>query len=159
MRRLVLLPFLLLAACGDEAPAPKQRAGPVATRTVGPPAPPAPRPSGSRAEGAAGAAAETLRRYYAAIGAADFGAAWRMRTSNDGLTPERFAANFKAYESYEASVGEPSLPVRAGDWDFVEVPVMITGRMRGGKPFGTSGSVTLRRAHDGPDRGWRVFTG
>jgi hypothetical protein len=44
------------------------------------------------------------------------------------------------------------------------VPVMTTGRFLGGKPFGSSGSVTLRRPAPGTDappreRGWRIYTG
>ena len=78
---------------------------------------------------------------------------------------ERFRANFAAYERYRATVGTPGEPVSAGGWIYVEVPVMITGRMRGGKPFGSGGSVSLRRAapdneEAGPrERGWHIYTG
>jgi hypothetical protein len=80
-----------------------------------------------------------------------------MRAGEPRIDRERFAANFKAYESYRAQAGTPSVPVRAGHWDYVEVPVMITGRLRGGRAFSNGGSVTLRRAHDGPDRAWRIY--
>jgi hypothetical protein len=37
---------------------------------------------------------------------------------------------------------------------------MISGTFRGGKPFASAGSVTIRRATAGEgDRGWRIFTG
>jgi hypothetical protein len=36
---------------------------------------------------------------------------------------------------------------------------MITGRFVGGKPFGSTGSVTPRRARSGADRSWRIYTG
>lgn len=152
--RLLLLAPLLLAACERKAPAPpaKQRAGPVTTRAA-----PVADPGPTQGEDAAGDAAATLRTYYARIEAGDYGAAWGLRTADAGLTRERFAANFAAYESYRAVVGAPSLPVAAGDWDYVEVPVMITGRLRGGRPFGSSGSVTLRRPHAGG--AWRIYTG
>ncbi|HEY0413007.1 MAG TPA: hypothetical protein VGD66_07690 [Allosphingosinicella sp.] len=155
MRPLLLIAPLLLFACDKPPPAPqpKQRTGPVATRPAQrqpeQPAPPA----------AAGDAAATLARYYSHIEQGDYDGAWAMRTASDGIDRARFAANFKVYESYRAQVGAPSLPVRAGDWDYVEVPVMITGRLRGGRAFGSAGSVSLRRAHDGSDRAWRVFTG
>jgi hypothetical protein len=161
MRRLLLILPVLLAACDRQPPAPeeKQRAGPVATR---------PAATQSNAEGGSVAerrndesedAAAALRRYYAAIEKGDYETAFELRTASRGIERERFAVNFKAYESYRATVGTPSLPARSGEWEFVEVPVMITGRLRGGRSFGNSGSVTLRRPASGVDRTWRIFTG
>jgi hypothetical protein len=155
----LLLPLpLLLFACDRPAPEPRheQRSGPVATR----PAPPAARsaPDEENLGGSAGAAT-VLARYYALIEQGDYGGAWSMRSGAAGIDRERFAANFRSYETYKAQVGAPSLPVSAGGFDFVEVPVMITGRLRGGRAFSNGGSVTLRRAHDGPDRAWRIYTG
>jgi hypothetical protein len=85
-----------------------------------------------------------------------------MRSGEPGdEARRRFADNFKAYETYGADVGTPSEPVEANGWAFVEVPVMIRGRFRGGKPFASAGSVTVRRATSGPEvnRGWRIYTG
>ena len=121
-------------------------------------APRRPAPEGS------GDAAATLRRYYRLIEAGDYEAAWEMR-SGDRTGLDRFRANFAAYERYRATVGTPSEPVEAGGWVYVEVPVMITGRMRGGAPLGTAGSVSLRRAANGNDaaapreRAWHIYTG
>ena len=77
---------------------------------------------------------------------------------------ERFLENFKAYESYRATVGAPAGIAEAEGWQYVEVPVMIYGRFRGGKGFGNSGSVTLRRAAGAKsatarERGWHIYTG
>jgi hypothetical protein len=154
MRPLALLPLLALAACEKPAPQPEQRAGPVAARPAESSAPEA---SERRTDGAAADAAGALSRYYALIEQGDYDGAWQMRGGEPRIDRDRFAANFKAYESYRAQVGPPSLPVRSGDWDYVEVPVMITGRLRGGRAFSNAGSVTLRRAHDGPDRAWRIY--
>jgi hypothetical protein len=153
MRYLPLLTPLLLFACDKPAPTPqpRQRSGPVAAQ---PREQPAPTPE---QRDAAGDAASSLSRYYALIEQGDYGGAWEMRGGAPRIDRDRFAANFKAYESYRAKVGTPSLPVRADDWDYVEVPVMITGRLRGGRAFSNAGSVTLRRAHAGPDRAWRIY--
>jgi hypothetical protein len=153
MRALVLLTPLLLFACDkpEPTPQPKQRSGPIATQ---PREQPAPAPE---QRNAAGDAASSLSRYYALIEQGDYDGAWAMRAGEPRIDRERFAANFKAYESYRAQAGTPSVPVRAGHWDYVEVPVMITGRLRGGRAFSNGGSVTLRRAHDGPDRAWRIY--
>ena len=166
-----LLPACLLslaAACGEEgAPPPQPRPEPrvepappppVAAPQANPPAAEAPAPAGGED------ARAVLRRYYALIEAGDLEAAWAMR-SGDRAGFERFRATFEGYESYRANVGVPSEPVASGGWLYVEVPVMITGRRRGGAPVGTAGSVSMRRA--APDnasaspreRGWHIFTG
>jgi hypothetical protein len=108
-----------------------------------------------------GDAATTLKNYYARIGAGDYDAAWDLRSGErSDSARRRFADNFRAYATYRADVGTPSEPVTANGWTYVEVPVMISGTFRGGKPFTTAGSVTVRRATTGEgERGWRVYTG
>ena len=165
MRRIVLfLAFLPLAACGDEAPAPapEREAAKRPLPELAPPplAPEKPSDAPPRGEDAAA----VLKRYYALIEAGDYVAAWTMRTG-DKAGLDRFSANFDAYEQYRAVDGEPSRPVRAGGWYHVEVPVMITGQMRGGEPFGSTGSVSLRRAAPGNTQAspqqmdWHIYTG
>ena len=135
---------LLLAACSKPAPAPKEapkRSAGYAYPEVAP---------------AAREAAEALRRYYDRIEAGDYEAAYAMRTPG-GADKARFVANFRAYERYSAQLGAAGGPVAQGDFDYVEVPVMTTGRFVGGKPFGTSGTVMLRRARRGPDTRWYVL--
>jgi hypothetical protein len=161
MRRLLLL-VLCLSACGQQdGPPPRQPERKAAAPSA--PAPPA-APGEARIDGEAGRdAADVLKRYYGLIEKGDLEAAWRMR-SGDEAGRERFLSNFKAYESYRATVGTPSRTARAEGWEYVEVPVMIYGRFRGGKGFGNSGSVTLRRAAGAKDatareRNWHIYTG
>ena len=104
-----------------------------------------------------------LRRYYRHIEAGRYADAWMMR----GGAPEgreAFARNFAAYQSYHVTVGQPSEPVTAGGWSFVEVPVMITGTLKGGKGFGSAGSISLRRASGATEataaqKNWHIYTG
>jgi hypothetical protein len=75
-----------------------------------------------------------------------------------------FAAHFAAYSHYKVTVGQPSEPVSGGGWSFVEVPIQIFGAMKTGKPFGSAGSVTLRRASGAAgatprQRNWHIYTG
>ncbi|HEY1606289.1 MAG TPA: hypothetical protein VGF77_11915 [Allosphingosinicella sp.] len=164
---LLALPTLLLAAaCHREAPAPppqKQATRQAENRTQ----PTAPQPETKSTPGdmadAAGAT-DALRHYYALIEAGHYADAWRLRGNARDRDEPRFAAHFKFYESYRSQIGAPSLPVASQGWIWVEIPVMTTGRLRGGKPFGSTGSVTLRRP--APDtkapaneRGWRIYTG
>ena len=86
-----------------------------------------------------------------------------MRSASKAGSAE-FARNFAGYESYRVTVGAPTEPVQAGGWAFVEVPIMITGRMKGGEPFGSAGSVSMRKAAGAPgasarERGWHIYTG
>jgi len=160
MKRMVLICVLLLAACGRDSDAPQQpdnlaRAGQPPMPELEPPVPTA------RDREDSGDAAATLKLYYARIGSGDYDSAWAMRSGEAGDDARRrFADNFKAYATYQADVGTPSEPVQAQGWAYVEVPVMIRGTFRGGKPFASAGSVTVRRATsaDG-DRRWRVYTG
>jgi hypothetical protein len=161
--RLPLLTLLLfLSSCGKESPAPT---------TDGPdPGKPAssgsvaaePRPALERRDGAGQDAAAMLKRYYSRIEAGDYDAAWAMR-DEDAAGRERVIANFRGYEAYRVEVGTPSTPVEARGWDFVEVPVMIYGRYKGGKPFASSGSVSMRRATTAAaaprQRQWHIYTG
>lgn len=149
------LPFLalcLVTACGRQSeppPVPKAKAR-VPAVPAQPPVSEADRRSGK-------AAADALRHYYALIAAGDYASAYRLRTPGR-VTEERFAANFAGYERYSVLVGAPSQPVEADGFAYVQIPVMITGRFKGGKPFGSSGNVMARRSASGGDHGWYILT-
>jgi hypothetical protein len=151
--------LLPLAACGDRAEAPqdaprREKAAQLPTPELEPPA------QTARDREDSGDAAATLRRYYARIQSGDYDSAWAMRSGEAGdEARRRFADNFRAYETYQADVGTPSEPVQSKGWAYVEVPVMIRGTFKGGKPFSSAGSVTVRRATSGPDGGWLIYTG
>jgi len=161
MRQLLLLFALLLAACSSERETPEQTEQ--RQKVEQPPMPELEPPAETPQDREdSGDAAATLRLYYARIQAGDYEAAWAMRSGEAGDDARRrFADNFRAYESYQADVGTPSEPVQAQGWAYVEVPVMIRGTFRGGKPFSSAGSVTVRRATSGPNSGdgWRIYTG
>jgi hypothetical protein len=159
MRALMLL--LCLAGCGEAQPAaapPKQKPR-TAARVAAAPVPVAPAAVRQAGEDAR----SMLRRYYDHLEAGRYAQAWAMRGGTaDGA--EAFARNFAAYRTYRVTVGEPSQPVSAGGWSFVEVPVIITGTLTTGKGFGSAGSISLRRAAGAPgataaQRQWHIYTG
>jgi hypothetical protein len=165
MSRTLLLLILALAGCSRDEPEARppegnQAAAPVASRPVDAPAAPASAPA-AKEEGEDAIA--VLRRYYDHIEAHRYREAWAMRSrSDEGL--ERFAANFAAYDRYQVTLGHPTEPVEAGGWRYVEVPIQILGTLKGGKGFGSVGSITMRRATAataGGDRarGWQIYTG
>ncbi|HEX5181738.1 MAG TPA: hypothetical protein VFW19_01175 [Allosphingosinicella sp.] len=163
-RRLALAALLLAAACRREAPPPppREQAAPA----------PLAQPAAARQEtqatqgdmADAAGAADLLRHYYALIEAGRYAEAWKLRGNGRDVDETQFAAHFRSYESYHSQVGAPSRPVASQGWIWVEVPVMTTGRLRGGKPLGSAGSITLRRPRPGikapaKERGWRIYTG
>lgn len=161
---------LLVGGCTDQAapppaepkPEPKSErqvparaSAPAAAPTAAPAPdrPTAPGQPGSTAE--ADDAADVLRRYYTLIEERRFTEALELREP-DGLEADAFAAHFGGYASHGATVGRQTEPVEAGSWLYVEVPVQTYGTMKGGTPFGSVGTVTLRRPKSGGD--WRIFT-
>ena len=163
MRRLLLfVTMLALAACGSDAPEPAKQTRPKRSAEAPAVAVPESR-SAEEARETGREAAAVLRRYYDHVEAGRHDEAWAMR-GGKAEGAEAFARNFAGYESYQVSLGEPSQPVAGAGWDFVEVPIMITGRMKGGKGFGSAGSITLRRSNGAPgatavQKGWHIYTG
>jgi hypothetical protein len=159
MRSIALTLLLLLAACGGPSETPQQARQPEKAAQAPMPELEPPAETAEDRE-ASGDAAAALKRYYSRIQAGDYDAAWAMRSGEAGdEARQRFAANFRAYESYQADVGTPSEPVAANGWAYVEVPVMIRGTFKGGKPFSSAGSVTVRKATSGAGGGWHIYAG
>jgi hypothetical protein len=145
MRRF-LLPILLLSACdSSEGPNVSPSGNATANRAA------AVEPTRTQIEDAQ-AAARTLRLYYEHLGRRDYRAAWRMREERPDFAA--FERNFAAYEDYRATVGVPTIPVEDRGFVWVEVPVQLYGRFRGGAPFGSVGQVTLKRRAGSGD--WRI---
>ncbi len=150
-------------SCGSEEPAPAPPAKGAAPAIGERAAPARLEPPPAEARRSAADAASALRRYYDHVEAGRYEAAWAMRgRGREGV--DDFARTFAAYERYRVTVGPASEPVEAEGWSFVEVPIQIFGRLRGGQPFGSAGSVTMRRASGAKDataqqRGWHIYTG
>ena len=134
-----------------------------AARPASPPAAAQPVPPSHEDEQETDDAAAVLRRYYDHIEAGRYRDAWAMRSaSEEGL--ERFERNFAAYDRYQVTLGHPTRPVEAGGWTYVEIPIQILGTLKGGKGFGSVGSITMRRAGSATQaadaqREWHIYTG
>lgn len=108
-------------------------------------------------------AATIVETYYALIEAGKYAEALKLRWDAGRLGLERFAASFAPYADYHATVSAPSGIEGAAGSLYVQVPVQLYGRLKSGKPFGTVGTVTLRRVNDVPgsaaeERRWRIYT-
>lgn len=108
-------------------------------------------------------AADVVQHYYALIGSGEYEKAWTLRWGSEGPGVDRFVASFAPYAEYHATVGTPTEIQGAAGSLYVDVPVQLYGRKKDGKPFGSAGTITLRRANDVPgstaaERRWRIYT-
>lgn len=160
---LLVLP---LASCGSEQPPRESKVIASAPATLAKPAP-APRaapPAAVATSAGAASAAEVLRTYYAAIEAGHYDQAYALRWHGGARDPgvAAFAANFARYADYHATIGAPGEMLAAAGSLYIDVPVQVVGTLKSGAPFGSAGTVTLRRAGDvdgsTPDqRRWRIY--
>jgi len=167
--RLAAIPLLLaLAACGRPqeatAPQPPREAAPaLAAKPVEPPAPGTPGGlpdnrtpvseapfSATSAQGAA----DVVQTYYALLESGRTAEAGRLR--GDGRPPD-----LSGYSEYHAQVGAPGGIEGAAGSLYVEVPVVIYGRLKTGAEVHETGKAILRRVNDVPgstavQRRWRI---
>jgi membrane-bound inhibitor of C-type lysozyme len=99
-------------------------------------------------------AANVVQTFYAHLEAGKAGDAGKLVR---GATPPDIAR----YTSYHALVGAPGEVEGAAGSLFVEVPVVIYGRLKTGQPVHQSGRAVLRRSNDVPgataeQRAWRI---
>ena len=96
-----------------------------------------------------------LRRYYDLLEQRRYADAYALREeSNSDISA--FRAHFERFATQKVTVGTPSEPVAGDGWLYVEVPVQTYGTMKDGTPFGSAGTVTLRRRQSGGE--WRIYT-
>ena len=162
MARTLLFLLLALAGCSRDAPATQSDDSNLAPALAAPTKAGAPAASTAAIREEGKGAIAVLRRYYDHIEAGRYREAWAMRSASDeGL--ERFAQNFAAYDRYQVTLGHPTAPAEADGWSYVEVPIQILGTLKGGKGFGSVGSITMRRATtaeaDAAQRSWHIYTG
>lgn len=110
-------------------------------------------------------AADVVRRYYAAVNARDFRAAYGLWTSGGAesrQTLEQFSAGFDSTRRVIADVGEPGRVEGAAGSRYVTVPVMLRAETTSGETQRFAGTYTLRRSVvDGASldqRQWRIYS-
>jgi hypothetical protein len=162
-----LLPLLLVAGCGKPEPAKAPRSLPpppvAASQPVAPPAPGSPRglpddrtpvSEAPFAPTSAQGAADVVQTYYALLESGRTAEAGRLRS--DGRPPD-----LSAYGEHHAQVGAPGAIEGAAGSLYVEVPVVIYGRLRTGAEVHEKGRAVLRRVNDVPgstaaQRRWHI---
>jgi membrane-bound inhibitor of C-type lysozyme len=99
-------------------------------------------------------AADVVQTYYALIGEGKYAEAGRLRADGQAFDASRYA-------QYDAQVGAPGAIGAAAGSLYVEVPVVIYGRLKNGAELHQSGKAVLRRVNDVPgstpeQRRWRI---
>lgn len=98
-------------------------------------------------------AANVVQTYYALIGEKKYAQAWALWSDGgraSGMSVEDFVRSFDKYASYNAQIGGPGRIEGAAGSLFVEVPVVIYGRLKSGEPVHMNGPIRLRRVNDVP---------
>lgn len=161
-----------------EQPAPSPTASPATapTPTPTPAEPPAPGTPGGLpddrtpvseapfATTSAQGAAQVVQTYFALIESGKYRRAWALWSDGgkaSDITPQAFAASFDKYAEYHAQIGAPGSIEGAAGSLYVDVPVVIYGRLKTGAAFHRKGKVTLRRCNNVPgctaeQREWRI---
>ena len=166
MRLAVVSMAIVVGGCGAGAP-PRDKAAQDAVKieraAVPASAPtPAATPAIAAPADSAEAAADVLRRYYAAIDRRRFAeayAAWEPGAA--GVDAEAFAANFAGYRRYHAEVGTPGRIDAGAGQRYVTIPVRSFGTKADGTRFAMAGEAVLHRAGDvdgasAAQRRWRI---
>ena len=183
MLKTLPLLLLLLAACGsggsEDAQPLNEGNETAAAPATAPPLSPPPGASGGLPDDrtpvaeppidqkSAQGAAQVLQTYYALIEAGKYEEAWELRSPGARDGPDSKAAfveSFGRYAEYHATVGAAGRVEGAAGSLYIEIPVQLYGRMKDGTPFGSAGTVTLRRVNDVPgsteeQRSWRIYAG
>jgi len=109
-------------------------------------------------------AADVIRRYYSAIAARDFVAAYRLWSDDgaaSGQSPDEFRRGYARTARVQADVGTPMDVEGAAGSVYVKVPVVVRAVTESGEAQHFVGTYTLRRSNvDGASReqrAWRIY--
>lgn len=172
------------APASEATPAPTEQSAPSPTLSPAATPTPTPTPAEPPAPGTAGGlpddrtpvseapftttsaqgAAQVVQTYVALIEAGKYRRAWALWSDGgkaSGTTPQAFAASFDKYAEYHAQIGAPGSIEGAAGSLYVDVPVVVYGRLKAGGAFHHKVKVTLRRCNNVPgctaeQREWRI---
>lgn len=110
-------------------------------------------------------AGQVLRSYAALLEQGRFAQARRLWSDGgraSEMTEEGFAEAYGKYAEIHAEIGAPGQMEGAAGSAYVDIPLRFYGRLKGGRPFNSVGTVTLRRVNDVPgsteeQRSWRIY--
>lgn len=98
-------------------------------------------------------AGQVLQTYFALIGQHNYGEAWKLWADDgraSGMTEPAFESVFGRYHQFNAQIGAPGLIEGAAGSLYVDVPVVIYGRLKTGEEVHMNGPITLKRVNNVP---------
>jgi hypothetical protein len=98
-------------------------------------------------------AANVVQTYYALIGEGKYAEARRLWSDGgkaSGVDEAAFAKGFEGFTEYRAQIGAPGGIEGAAGSLYVEVPVVLYGRLKTGAAFNSRGTAVLRRVNNVP---------
>lgn len=110
----------------------------------------------------AAAATDAIQRYYDAINAHDYGAAWALwgkdGTGNPEQTFDEFVKGFASTRRTHVEIGAPGAIEGAAGSLYVTVPVTVDAVLDNGRRQHFTGSYVLRQPNRGvaPSQGWHI---
>ena len=175
----ILAPLLVISACSVESPPAGNATEAPGTESAEPLSPPEPGTSGglpiqagtpaSEPDGpidpkSAEGAAQVLQSFGALIEQKRFGEArrlWAGSAPQSRMSDAEFAAQYSDYSEVHLQVGAPGDLEGAAGTIYVDIPVVLYGRLANGRQFGRPATATLRRANDVPgsteeQRRWHI---
>ena len=93
------------------------------------------------------AAKKVVEAYFAALSERHYADAYRMFPGS-GMSASAFAASHAKYRTFKATVGVPGDTEGGAGSIYIEIPVVVTGTLKEGRPFRMEGPVALRRVND-----------
>jgi hypothetical protein len=169
--------LIALAACSVDSPpagnaaAASNEAAPLAPPEPGTPGglpiqagTPASEPEGPIDPKSAEGAGQVLQSFGALIEQKRFGEArnlWAASAPQAQMSDAEFAARYKEYSEMHLQVGAPGDMEGAAGSLYIDIPVVLYGRLANGRQFSRSGTATLRRVNDVPgsteeQRRWHI---
>jgi hypothetical protein len=155
-----------LAACSVETPPAENAADQAnAAAPLSPPEPgtagglpiqagtPQAEPDGPIDPKGAEGAGQVLQSFGALIEQKRFGEArklWAGGAPQSQMSDSEFAAQYRAYSEAHLQSGAPGDIEGAAGSLYIDIPVVLYGRMANGRQFSRSGTATLRRVNDVP---------
>lgn len=87
---------------------------------------------------------------------------WTENGAGSGLSQEGFEEAFSKYSEIHAEIGSPGPVEGAAGSAYVEIPLRVYGKLKGGRPFNSAGTATLRRVNEVPgsteeQRRWHIY--
>jgi len=160
--KLTALLLLPLAACtpaqNESTPAPAPAPAPVsspqpspapAAPVQAPSPPPAAEPPAATPDKSPEGALAVANSYFGLLRRGEYAKAWTVWPGPDsGVSRNAFVARYAKYSAYDAKLGEPGPMEGAAGSIYIEIPMVVSAKLKSGESEQLVGAVAMRRVND-----------